>query len=510
MISKKNIFPLSAVFIGIFVFFLYAPIQQAGFVSDDFWTMCGLKQTPVSLISIFSPISDHLMPVFRLLLRIQIHLFGYNPQPFYIVNILLHIGNALLTMLLMRKLTSNDAIAVLSGFIFGISAAHWRVPVWITTQGQELATFWMLLSAIFFLKSLKEKKLLFYILSVLSHLLMMLSFTVGFVFPIFIFFITLTLKQYGKNETHHKNTYSDLFKNAIPYICNIILFFLMRKFLIPNGSGFLSASGGIINLIRNIPLALQFFGGGLFFLVIFTYTGAAYTVKVLTFPVAIVYSVAILSLIISHQFYPGSKIKKYRGIIFTLIGCVALMIAIPIFPRLHLGLSWFITRARYVYIPGPFIAGAIAILIYNARIFHQKDKKFLNIEKLITVFFVIYMAGLHCLFIRHKIHDIVENTSVFDSAAANYIKKMRINIDQSNDKIFIVKRLLFFSYASWNVDTELLAKNFLSEKEVEKIVFIGLDNINNLDLKKNKIFLASPNGALRRITKIDDKSIFLE
>lgn len=125
----------------LFAFFLYYPITHAGFIANDYDILYNLQTNPISLNAIFLPISSHLTPFFQLILYIEYFFFEQHASYYYVLNILLHLLNIAMTIFLCRKLTKNNAIALLSGFIFAINGTHWRVPMWITTQGQMLATF---------------------------------------------------------------------------------------------------------------------------------------------------------------------------------------------------------------------------------------------------------------------------------------------------------------------------------------------------------------------------------
>ncbi|MEW5895411.1 MAG: hypothetical protein AB1650_06615 [Candidatus Omnitrophota bacterium] len=489
MTTTRTHYNLSLLLILAFIFSLFLPLIDLGFTSDDYGLLCGIKENPFSLNFLFIPVNEHLVPFFRLVLSLEFSMFHYDAMFYYLVNIFLHLLNVLLTVFLIGSLTSNRIIGLVAGLIFGASAAHWRVPMWITTQGQELATFWMLVSSLLFLAFLKTKKASCYFGSIISHLMMLFSFTDGFVYPLFVFLIYLL----NATDTPDNKKLKWASIVTIPYLVNIMIILVLRG-IFASSHGLLNSIGGIEGIFINLPSAVIFWLGGIFFLFIFPNTGGSALIESLTFKGAIIYAaLSFLALIALQDRVNWKKIVK---IITPLAFTAFLMIAIPIFPRLQWGFYWFVSRSRYAYSSGPLIAGCFAILISNIKLLKLDGKLFL---KSILVTFLSLTLLLNIMFIVKKLDHIYKDWITFNAAASNYLKHIRhLNLDEGA-RTYIVKRSLLNNYVDWNVDTELIVRTFIETPRRKSLSFINFEEIKFLDQNKDRVFWVDETGNLFKI-----------
>lgn len=100
---------------------------------------------------------------------------GANPFIYHLGNILLHLVNTMLVILLVRKISGKDIVALITGLLFALHPMHTEPVIWITSGKDLLYTFFFLISLLFYHKYLKDNTRKFYIFSLLFFLCSLLS-----------------------------------------------------------------------------------------------------------------------------------------------------------------------------------------------------------------------------------------------------------------------------------------------------------------------------------------------
>lgn len=150
------------------------------FMRDDF-AFLGRIAAAESLSSIlFLPQTEHTLPLRQLLFYLQFQAFGSTAFGYYLVNMLLHLLTTGLVMRFAYCLFAQHMLAVLSGALFGVSAAHWITSSWISAQGQMLAGVWILLALLALLHWVQKRTAWSLLRFVLSCTVLPLSFSHGF------------------------------------------------------------------------------------------------------------------------------------------------------------------------------------------------------------------------------------------------------------------------------------------------------------------------------------------
>lgn len=152
--------------VGIVVF---SPVFHFQFLSDD-WDLIYHADRYESFADRFTQ-NDHqtnegfsYRPMVGIYLTVLKSLFGLNPTGYHVFFVLVHILNAVLVMMLARKLVSKwegeqvgrclSWIPFIAGFLFLILPAHVEAVAWIAAGVDVVATFFYLLSLLSFLKFL--------------------------------------------------------------------------------------------------------------------------------------------------------------------------------------------------------------------------------------------------------------------------------------------------------------------------------------------------------------------
>jgi len=170
------------------------------------------------------------------------HFDPLHPDPlnFHLLNIIIHILNSIFIFLILKKIFSHALFSFLGSLVFALHPLQVEAVAWATGSRILLAGFFSFLSILFYLHYRKNsaRKNIFYILSILSFFLALMSKPSSIIAPIFIALIDLISL---------KNKIKKIYLSLIPF------FFLMFFYVI-----FLLNSGKpVLNEIK--PIWARFF-----------------------------------------------------------------------------------------------------------------------------------------------------------------------------------------------------------------------------------------------------------
>gem|GEM_PF-1334938 len=143
----------------------YWPQLDNGFTNwDDNWLITEnrwIRSLDIEHVStIFNPMApqeireelgNEYLPLRDLSYSINYALDGYNPRGYQATNLLFHIFNSLLVLLLAARLTGKPLLGGLAGLLFAIHPVHVEAVSWLSSRKDLLATFFVLLSLNFYL-----------------------------------------------------------------------------------------------------------------------------------------------------------------------------------------------------------------------------------------------------------------------------------------------------------------------------------------------------------------------
>jgi len=113
-----------------------------------------------------------------------------NPFDYIQMNMILHVLNTLLVFMFVFMLTKQKLeIAILVSLFFGIHPMHVESVTWISERKDVLYAFFFLGGLIFYLRYLREQRLLFFILAALWFVVSLLSKSAAVVFPVVLLLI---------------------------------------------------------------------------------------------------------------------------------------------------------------------------------------------------------------------------------------------------------------------------------------------------------------------------------
>jgi len=125
-----------------------------------------------------------LIPVVWLSYAVEIAVFspeagsgpdGLNPTAMHTVNILLHLLNAFLVLLLIRRLTNNFFASFLAAVFFAVHPMHVESVAWLSERKDVLSTLFMLAALLSYCSYISKGRFIFYIISFIAFALGVLS-----------------------------------------------------------------------------------------------------------------------------------------------------------------------------------------------------------------------------------------------------------------------------------------------------------------------------------------------
>jgi len=125
------------------------PHMDAFFSQDDFAGLFVDADNTSEFAEFFKPEPEGERPWYRpvsfqLRYWLMRESFGFNPVPFHLLSILLHIVNVLLCYRFLRMLTGRIDLSVLAAVLYGLSGAHHMALFWFSAGNEILTAFFFL------------------------------------------------------------------------------------------------------------------------------------------------------------------------------------------------------------------------------------------------------------------------------------------------------------------------------------------------------------------------------
>jgi tetratricopeptide (TPR) repeat protein len=151
------------------------------FLTPSYWK----EYTKFHDVDAYVPVS----PIRMLSLNIDYKIWKLNPLGYHLTNIFIHIANVILVYLLIVSIFGSQKLAFFSSLIFSVHPMHTESINWIKNRIDMIATFFMMLSFLFFVKFEKEKKNLWlYLVSIISFFFALLSKEISVTLPAVLLF----------------------------------------------------------------------------------------------------------------------------------------------------------------------------------------------------------------------------------------------------------------------------------------------------------------------------------
>lgn len=185
--------------LGIIIFFIFSPMMSNYFVADDFtwfrWAAeCqytkNLPQCDSTLATIGSYFTDasgfFYRPGTKMYFLFMYPIFWLNQAVYHGVSLLLHVIVTGLIFVLFNKVLKDRKLAVLASFFFVLLSGYSEAVFWISSTGYLFTTMFALLSILFFIFWEEKKRVVYFVLSLVTLFLGLLFQELGIVTPLLI------------------------------------------------------------------------------------------------------------------------------------------------------------------------------------------------------------------------------------------------------------------------------------------------------------------------------------
>jgi len=164
------------------VFVFYQPILGGYFIADDYSFLSWLLDHAPFLLRgehlwewFFASGAVFLRPVLQWLFLLNYWAWDTNATGYYVTNIVLHSLNVFLIYLLALRITRHRFGALTASLLFALHPIHAESVSWIVDCVDLLATFFLLLSAIYFVLFRQKSRRLYYAIALSSFALAALT-----------------------------------------------------------------------------------------------------------------------------------------------------------------------------------------------------------------------------------------------------------------------------------------------------------------------------------------------
>ena len=207
--------------------FIFKDGFQNYFFQDDFFLLkISQAKNLTEFLNFFSPNRPY---TFYRPLSTEVYFFvnqtffGFNPLMFRVVSFIFFAGSTILVALIVKHLTRSKFASILTAFFYGVSAIHFGEFFWSSVHQMISVAFFYLFSFYCYLLFRQGKKLVFFLLSLFSFCLALLSMELAITFPlILIAYEFLFLKKLSKGKI-----FSVVLKSS-PFLIVLLAYVIFR------------------------------------------------------------------------------------------------------------------------------------------------------------------------------------------------------------------------------------------------------------------------------------------
>lgn len=326
-------------------------------------------------------------PISTLSFSLDYFIWKLNPFGYHLTNLILHILVSVVVFFLVRFLTNGkQVIAWLSAILFTTHPILVEVVPATSTRQDTISTLFVLLSLLFFLKSLSpvSRKRGYLLFSLFSYILALGTKEIMVILPFLIFTYLFTVpcsdKKYFKDRSLHA------VKRCLPHILVTLLYLFWRTYI-------LQGIGGYFNMPLKGPITiLKSYFVALLYPVDFLHLGSRFDV----IPYKSLLSFFIITLIGIHQRH---KIKNF--FITSAHGKLIVFLVIWIFLPLGIYICTLTFSHRYMYfsvIPFSSILSIMLVGSFQSTVQRIRESSLINST---AVSFLI-IAGLSVSLISYS------------------------------------------------------------------------------------------------------------
>jgi tetratricopeptide (TPR) repeat protein len=334
-------------------FGIYMPVLQYGWINgtDHVFIIENSLVHSLSMNSVLdiflSTVNGSYQPLTFLSYAVEISLTGDSYHTIHLVNLLLHLLNIIILFSLLRIMSNKLYVAVIAALLFAIHPMNAETVSWMSSRGQLLCAFFILIGLLSYLQYLKVevRKQRYIRLSVLWFIFALLSNPMAIAFPFLLILVDFLQHRKLKESLQEK----------FPMFFLSLLFLLISVLSMSGTEAHLTSGPGIFNSLMYGLYAIALW----MVKFIVPYSLAAYHPYPSGFsPLIIIFIVFLTASLVSVFLFLRRKQVLVSGLLFYLITIVAALLFSPGEPSMlqehdsyipYMGL-FFLTGALFYYL----------------------------------------------------------------------------------------------------------------------------------------------------------------
>ncbi|MDO8469017.1 MAG: hypothetical protein Q7S29_04640 [Candidatus Peribacter sp.] len=479
-LRQTRIFIFACAVVVFAILVAFAPSLSHPFMSDDYHVLAALSSQPWDLRFFFTGNGNYMIPVTKLFWVVQFALFGTEAQGYHLFSLLLHLANTALVALFFARLFKSKWSGLLTGAFFALSASHWRTAMWMSAQMKMLAAFFLLIALLSFLSFLRTGERRYLIATLIAQIGMPFSSALGIELPFVLALLFLFLRK--TDQKRIRVPVRPIWRTLGSLIGICLVYVVLQRILYAHANAFLLSGQGLKAGLLNLLMAGRWLFAGLFegfghsmtgFFIganpaIFSLHAAAVPASVRFIPLGLLLILLLLP-----------KRQGWWKMALLLAAWTVLLYAPPILPDLSQGFTtdWFVTRARYFYVPAIPVAALLTLLLTFVRLPKKRPVR----RAALVVILALFGAGVLLGNLRH-IAALESTASDFTKGFARardaYVQDLRSLLGNTwGTRVVTITDVPLgqttgFDYAGHNVLPSHLAQIYLSRDERSSFRFL--------------------------------------
>ena len=343
-------------------FGIYMPVLQYGWINgaDHVFIIENSLVHSLSMSSVLdiflSTVNGSYQPLTFISYAVEISLTGNPYHTIHLVNLILHLLNIIILFRLLRILSNKLYVALIAALLFAIHPMNVETVSWMSSQGQLLCAFFLLIGLLSYLKYLRVevRKKRYFRLSLLWFIFALLSNPIAIAFPFLLILIDFLQNRKLRESAQEK----------FPMFILSLLFLLISVLSMSGAETHLTSGPGVFNSLIYDLYAIAMWM--LKFIV--PYSLAAYHPYPSGFsPLIIIFIVFLIALLLSVFLFLKKKRLLLSGLLFYLITIVtALLFSAD-------GHSMIQEQDAYIpYMALFFLTGALFYYLLNLEMLKRK------------------------------------------------------------------------------------------------------------------------------------------
>ena len=216
------------------------------YITENPYVMNGVTREGV-IAAFTQPINAGWTPVSTLTQMIDVDLFGLDPGPPHVINVIFHCSNTVLLFMLLRAMTGVFWPSAFAAALFALHPLHVEPVAWLSSRKDVLSMHFFLLTLKFYMQYAERPTWKFYLLSLFHYLPALLCKPMVVTLPVLLLLLDAwPLRRLAASPVYSekKQIFRGLFREKIP--------FLLASLAVCAITVFVQHSGGAVRSLTEV------------------------------------------------------------------------------------------------------------------------------------------------------------------------------------------------------------------------------------------------------------------